>query len=203
MTEQLSINLALDIIYVTGTVNGLEAEFALTGAGIWTATVPKAADGRYSVSITAYNALGTPTTYEAVLHKLEAMLPLKTNWTAQDRYNFEELDRVEANTQYMAERLGAVGYATSLEPVYAGRDMAGFEFADSISRVERNIAALQFIQLPQFLPAKEWAAGMPFDYRDANRLERNISIAHTWFERMTQSFRYCGTFRCSEGGEIF
>lgn len=47
MTEQLSVKLGLDIIYVYGTVNGVEATFTLVEAGIWSAVVDKAVDGKY------------------------------------------------------------------------------------------------------------------------------------------------------------
>ena len=72
MTEQLAVQLTLDIIYVYGEVNGAVAEFTLTAPGVWSAVVPKAEDGRYEVTITAYNSLGTPTTYSAVLYKLRS-----------------------------------------------------------------------------------------------------------------------------------
>lgn len=204
MTEQLNVSLALDVIYVHGTVNGVEADFALTAPGVWTATVPRAEDGRYVVSITAYNSLGTPTVYETTIVKLDDLLPLKTDWVATDTYNADDLNRVEANTQYVAEQLAQLGYPVTLETVYSGRDTTSIEFASSLNRVEGNIKALHdgFAPLPGFA-AKTWAAGMPFDYRDANRLERNLQLLDTWAESAADGFKVCGTFSCGEGGEIY
>lgn len=204
MMEQLSVNLALDIIYVHGTVNGLEAEFSLTAPGTWTAVAPRADDGRYEVSITAYNSLGTPSTYNTIIHKLDEMLPPKTDWTAADYYNADDLNRVEANTAYVADELGLIGYPVMLEAVRSGRDMTSIEFADSLSRVERNIEALQrdFMPLPGFEESNAWAPGKRFDYNDANRLERNLELLHTWLLRLVAGLEYCGTFYCGEGGEL-
>ncbi len=205
MTEQLNVSLALDVIYVHGTVNGVEADFALTAPGVWTATVPRAEDGRYVVSITAYNSLGTPTVYETTIVKLDDLLPLKTDWVATDTYNAADLNRVEANTDYIAGRLAEVGYPATLGAIDTGRTIERFEFADMLNRVEANIDALHsaFVALPNYQEPKEWVAGMPFDYRDANRLERNLLLIYTWLINTIDAFKLCGTFACGEGGEIY
>ncbi len=205
MTEQLNVSLALDVIYVHGTVNGVEADFALTAPGVWTATVPRAEDGRYVVSITAYNSLGTPTVYETTIVKLDDLLPLKTDWVATDTYNAADLNRVEANSDYIAGRLAEIGYPATLGAIDTGRTIERFEFADMLNRVEANIDALHsaFVALPNYQEPKEWVAGMPFDYRDANRLERNLLLIYTWLINTIDAFKLCGTFACGEGGEIY
>lgn len=204
MMEQLSVNLSLDIIYVYGTVNGAAADFQLTAPGTWSAIVPKAADGRYVVSITAYNSLGTPTVYETTIIKLDDLLPLKTEWVATDTYNADDLNRVEASTDYIAGRLAEAGYPATLGTIDTGRTIERIEFADMLNRVEANIDALHsaFVALPNYQEPKEWAAGMPFDYRDANRLERNLLLIYTWLINTIDAFKLCGTFACGEGGEI-
>lgn len=205
MTEQLHVNLTLDIIYVHGIVNGEVADFSLTSPGTWSAIVPKASDGRYEITITAYNSLGTPTVYSTVVYKLSGLIPLTTDWTRDDYYNANDLNEVEANTQYIADYLTAVGYPITLQPIETGRDYRRVEFADELNRVENNIHALSegFISPPGYVEPKTWAALMPFDYRDANRLERNLQLLHTWAVSVVASFRYCGTFACGEGGEIY
>lgn len=131
-------------------------------------------------------------------------MELKTNWTSEDTYNAGDLNRVEAMTAQIADSLAQAGYQATLEPIYAGRDITSFEFASSLNRIERNINAVHdgFVPLPGF-EAKVWAAGMPFDYRDANRLERNLQLLYLWGGRTLDAFRYCGTFYCGEGGEIY
>lgn len=204
--EQLSVNLALDVIYVHGTVNGAEATWTLTAPGVWSAVVPKSEDGLYHVSITAYNSLGTPTTYETTISKIEGLIPLKTDWGPDDYYGPDDLNRVEANTQYIAEYLADAGYPVTLEdPIRVNRDVTDYEFADSLSRVERNIHALAqaFLAPPGHQPPKTWTPGMRHSYQDANRLEQNLQLLYDWLMSAIEGFRYCGTFACGEGGEIY
>ncbi len=203
--EQLSVHLMPDTIYVHGTVNGAEADFSLTAPGTWTATVPKAEDGRYDVMITAYNSLGTPTEYSTTIYKLEDMLPGKTDWKADDYYNADDLNRVEANTDFIAGLLRALDYVVPLEPVETGRNMASIEFASSLSRIERNIEAIRtaFLTPPGYTDGKVWVPLMAFSYRDANRLERNLQALYKWALIARENLRYSGTFACGEEGAIY
>lgn len=197
--ETLSLTLGLDVIYVSGTVNGLEAGFELVGPGVWEAVVPKAEDGMYHVVVTAYNSLGTATTYSTTISRIEDLLPLK-KWGPRDHYSPEDLNRIEANTQYIAGYLGEAGYPIVLEAVKVDRDITGYEFAGSLSRVERNIDALAqgFVSPPGYEQPKVWQAGQRHSYVDANRLERNLRLLYQWAEAVVASFRYCGTFYCGE-----
>lgn len=205
MNEQLSVNLALDIVYVYGTVNGEVANFSLTSPGVWSAVVPKAEDGRYAISITAYNSLGTPVLYETVVYRLDGLIPLRTDWTKDDYYNAEDLNDVEADTQYIADLASDLGYPIALEDVKTDRDYRSLPLADDISRVERNIAALSngFIAPPGYETHKVWVSLQGFDYKDANRLARNLQLLHDWLLKTAASMRICGTFACGEGGEIY
>ena len=132
-------------------------------------------------------------------------MELKTNWGPSDTYNADDLNRVEASTSFIAGRLAEVGYPATLGAIDTGRTIERFEFADMLNRVEANIDALHsaFVALPNYQEPKEWVAGMPFDYRDANRLERNLLLIYTWLNRTIDAFRYCGTFASGEGGEIY
>lgn len=205
MTETLAVTLGLETIYVSGTVNGVEATWTLTAPGIWTAVVPRAEDGLYHVSITAYNSLGTPTTYETTIYRGEGLIPLKTDWGPQDFYGPGDLNRVEADTQYIAEYLEDAGYPVTLEEVRVDRDVTGYEFADSLSRVERNIHALRqaFVEPPGYEQPKVWQAGKRHGYADANRLEHNLQLLYDWAVAVVAGFKRCGTFACGEEGEIF
>lgn len=198
--EQLSINLASDISYVSGIVNGEEATFSLTSPGIWSATVPKAEDGRYTIEITAYNNLGTPTVYNTIIYKLEGMIPGKTNWTSNDYYNAEDLNRVEANTQFVAEYLESIDFTIPLEEVKAGRDMISIDFISSINRIERNLDSVRsnMITPPGYGPMRVWTNRIGFDYRDANRYERNLELLYKWAHLIFDSYKYCGEFVCGE-----
>lgn len=197
MNEQLSINLSSDVNYVYGTVNGVEAIFTLTSPGIWSATVSKALDGKYVISITAYNSAGTSTMLETVIYKLDDIIPLKTDWAKEDFYNAEDLNRVEADTQFIAELIkNLLLEDVRLEPIVVNRDYTSIEFADSFNRLEGNISKLKTFDLPNWQPLKtNWKVGEPFSYKDANRYEQNLDIL---YKLLTRGLKYCGDFSCGE-----
>lgn len=128
----------------------------------------------------------------------------KTDWTRNDEYNAADLNRVEGNTKCLADLLATVGYPVALAPVKTDRDYKGFEFADSLSRIEANIHALTtgFFAPPGYIPPKTWTALRPHDWRDANRVESNLKVLYDWIFRTMDGFKYCGTFYCGEGVEI-
>jgi hypothetical protein len=205
MTEQISINLSSDISYVYGTVNGEVADFSLTSPNTWTAIVPKSPDGKYVIEITAYNNLGTPTQYDTIIYRLEEIIEPRTNWTADDYYNFDDMNRVEANTQYVAEFLNSLSYRIPDLVVETGRDMTDIDFIPSVNRVEQNIEKIRnrFLTPPGYKVTKVWALGMGFDYRDANRLEGNLKLLYEWAIIAKDNQIYCGTFACGEEGVIY
>jgi hypothetical protein len=205
MNEQLSINLTSDISYVYGLVNGAEATFTLTGPGIWSATVPKSTDGRYVIAITAYNNLGTPTNYNTTIYRLDDIITPKRNWTADDYYNDDDLNRVEANTQYIAEYLKDMDYLMPKLTIKTDRDMRSIDFISSINRVENNLDEVKnnFITPIGWQNKKIWSLGKGFDFTDANRLENNLYLLYSLAKIAKENIIYSGTFNCGtdwEGG---
>lgn len=198
MTEQISVNLSSDVSYVYGIVNGIEADFSLTAPGVWSAVVPKAPDGRYEVAITAYNNLGTPTQYHIVIYRLEDILSPKTDWTREDYYDADDLNRVEANTQFIARYLREIQYNVPALTSIEDRTPESIDFISSINRVEGNIESIRtsFLTPPGYQERKIWALGMGFDYRDANRLENNLSLLYEWAIKAKENQVFCGTFAC-------
>lgn len=203
MTEQLSINLSSDINYVYGLVNGVEATFSLTSPGVWSAVVPKAPDGKYVISITAYNAAGTSVNYNTVLYRLDDIITPKRNWTSDNFYNADDLNRVEANTQYIAEYLRSLDYTIPSAVVKTDRNVTSIDFISSINRVEKNIDDIKnnFIPPIGYQGKKDWKIGVKFDFRDANRLEDNIYKLYSLAKIAKENIIYSGTFNCGTDWE--
>lgn len=203
-TEQVSIKMSSDVTYVHGTVNGEVADFELTSPNVWSAVVAKSDNSQYLVEVTAYNSLGTSTTYKTLV--LDSALPFKIDWTDQDYYNFYDLNRVEANTQYIAAILSDyVGRPVTVS-VITDRDMMRIEFADSLNRVESNQQTLAdnfYAPVGWEPPKTNWRSGQPFSYRDANRLERNLLLIYDLLQKAFDSLKYCGTFAAGEDGDIY
>lgn len=122
-----------------------------------------------------------------------------------DYYSPDDLNRVESNTEELHDLLAAAGYAATLGQIIKTRNMAGYEFAASLSRVEQNIHALAviFTQPPGYEQPKAWQPGMRHSHVDANRIERNLRLLHEWFVRLEASFRRCGAFYCGDSGDIY
>lgn len=205
MTEQISVTLSLDISYVYGTVNGVEADFSLTAPGVWSAVVPKSQDGRYEVVITAYNSLGTPTQYDTVIYRLEDIMEPKTDWTSSDYYNADDLNRVEVNTQFVANYLRDIQYNIPVLVSVEGRTAKSIEFISSVNRVEDNVESIRtnFLTPPGYQDKKTWYLGRGFDFKDANRLEQNLQLLYDWAVIAKENQIYCGTFACGEEGVIY
>lgn len=196
MTEQISVNLANDIIYVYGIVNDVEVSFELVEIGVWSAIVDKAEDGKYVVSITAYNSLGTQTEYNTTIYKLGGLISPKINWTRHDYYNAADLVRVEANVQYIKDILADMGYLPDIDTIRADWEMTDFPYLSEIKRVDINIDELKncFYAPDGWENKKNWDTNKIFSYIDANRFEKNLYLLDYIIELLKDGTVYAGTF---------
>lgn len=199
MIEQLNINLMSDVTYVSGTVNGEEATFSLTSPNVWSAIVPKSEDSKYEIKITAYNNLGSSITYTTTIYKMEDMIP-GVMWRYNDYYNAEDLNRVEANTQFVADLLSNMGYNAEIQLLDSGWTMLKFPTNAQINRIESNLESLKnsFYTPPGYGEKKTWPQKTGFSFEDANRYERNLELLYLWAQKVLESYKYCGTFACGE-----
>ena len=118
-------------------------------------------------------------------------------------YNFADLNRVEGNTDAVADLIATYATKPTLFGLLTTRDMTAIEFFDSLDRVEGNILVLRnaSYQPPGWItPVTNWASRDPFDYTDANRLESNLQALHSLINNIKSSFKYSGTF--SSGQDI-
>jgi len=130
----------------------------------------------------------------------------KTDWGEEDFYNYHDLDRVENNSEYLANLLSSYrGQSVSIT-AFTDRYKKRFEFYDSMNRIESNIQTLAdnfFEPVGWIEPKTDWESGQPFGFRDANRLERNLALLHDLLLKAFESYKYCGTFYAGEDGDIY
>lgn len=129
-----------------------------------------------------------------------AWVPPKIDWSSKEYYNFEDLNRVEINTEYIAALLNMLGYNITLD-IIKNRNITSIEFANSINRVESNINTLkkQFYKpLGWMEPEIDWEYNDTFNYEDANRLENNLLHLFNLIKGNIDNFRYCGAYMCGE-----
>ncbi|MBU3226812.1 hypothetical protein [Clostridium algidicarnis] len=124
----------------------------------------------------------------------------KLDWTEENYYNAEDLNRVENNTLEVAQLIQKLmGIKVNLEGIITNRDYSTIEFADSLNRVERNLQKLSVLNLDGLKSLKtNWQAGDSFNYKDAIRLENNLSILYGILSKNIININYCGTFNCGE-----
>ncbi len=129
----------------------------------------------------------------------------KTNWTKDDYYNYWDLDRVEANTEYLSIIPDVFYPVPALEPPVKARSHLSLDFYDSMNRAERNIDKLRtslHTPIGWEQVKTDWRSGQPFNYKDAARLEANLLRLHGLIAAIIDGFRYCGAVVCGDGGEL-
>jgi hypothetical protein len=119
-----------------------------------------------------------------------------TNWDSTKFYNFGDLNRVEANTDYLASLLSSWIASPVTVTTVTSRDKTSIDFYDSINRVEGNIKTLAdtfYVPLGWADPVLTWASGASFDWTDANRLENNLLLFHDMLTSTIDNTPACGT----------
>lgn len=128
----------------------------------------------------------------------------KTDWTAADYYNFDDINRVENNTEYVRSELLVIGYVSPSMTFIKDRTDKSYDLVSSINRIEANLQTLvnNFVEPPGWLPSITWTQDTKFNAYHANRWENNLSLIHEYAALTEQAFRYAGTFPASEGVTI-
>lgn len=123
----------------------------------------------------------------------------KLDWSSLDFYNFEDLNRVENNTEVVA---GLVSYFIPLPQLtfVVSRDMKHIEFADSLNRVEgnQNVLRQRYTPLGWLQNKLDWEENASFSYSDALRLEHNLNILYKHYKGNAELVPICGAFTCGE-----
>lgn len=120
-------------------------------------------------------------------------------WGPSDYYNFGDLNRVENNTEVVADLISHFGTLPAIVTV-SNRDMKRIEFADSLNRVENNQDLLRqrFTPVGWLANKVDWESNTPFDYRDAARLENNLALLYFYYHGNYEARQYCGMVTCGE-----
>ena len=201
-TQVLSVSLPSEIIYVSGTVNGTAYTWTLL-EGAWTATVERAADDTYAVSLTAVTAAGVSTNYTLTLYYgLLSLITDRTradvaNQTDKGFYNASDLNRVGAAVEYIAGRFAALGYDC---PVTVKKDWLTSDAptASQLETYRQNIVTLRSrIAVMQSTPeAPASMAGL--NYVKANDIEQILLDLDALITNITKSWCFAGEVYAGE-----
>jgi hypothetical protein len=129
---------------------------------------------------------------------------LKMDWLPSDYYNAEDLNRVEQATLTVRDKVATFrGQLVQIDGTNTTRTESTIEFADSLNRIETNILRLilTFPNTTIFQEMKtDWTHDVPFDFSDANRLEKNLYDMYYNIENNISNIPYCGEIIAGEEG---
>ena len=222
-TRALSVALPSEVIYVSGTVNGTAYTWTRIDDA-WRATVERAADERYRVSLTAVNSLGTSASYDLTLYYgLQGLITDRTAadaarvlaladkgydaWTAAELawwrsdpkggYNASDLNRVGSAVDYVAKRLRSCGIFVSVAP---RMDWAN---GDKPNRAEMASYLADIAALRAALPLRDGTPPAPGDmlsltWEEANAIESILLAVDDAITRMSQAWLFAGDLYSGE-----
>ena len=130
----------------------------------------------------------------------------KTDWDSADYYNFNDLNRVENNSQYLSELIGTYATAPSLIGIETGRDNVALVFYDDLNRIENNLNLLKnaCFEPPNWItPKTTWISLERFSYTDSNRLENDLVYLKDLIDNIILSLRFCGQNHYQHAGMDF
>ena len=217
-TQTVAVTLPNEVVYVSGTVNGIEYTWTNTDENRWEAVVARTESEIYVVSLTLINALGTTSSASFTIYY--GVLSLVTDRTERDverwrllhakgwagmteeeraewragmkgAYNYEDMNRVESAVVFIANRLREVGYivAPEVNPSWSVSDQPTKEDMD---RYFGNIALLRS-QLPLYKTTpKAPTTSKRLDYQMANDIETILADLDRQISAISQSWYYAG-----------
>jgi len=130
----------------------------------------------------------------------------KTDWDKSDYYNHGDVNRVENNTNYLADYIATFAERPGITGVKIDWANNDIPFKDDLNKIEANIKALRdtFTGDPLgWIELKTtWVSMDKFDYIDANRLETDLALLKQMAENVSAALLSCGNFICGEGTEL-
>lgn len=121
MGRTIAVRMQAEIVYVSGTVNGVETEWQRYQGTIWRTEVPRSEDGAYVIELTGWDELGRSSSYATTLRYGFAAVTDRSradvvNRTKKGFYNAEDLNRVGHAVEYLTDLLGEYGYSAPTRP---------------------------------------------------------------------------------------
>jgi hypothetical protein len=127
----------------------------------------------------------------------------KTDWTADDYYNYTDLNRVESMIETLKPKIEEFRSKTITLVAITDRTKNSIEYANSLRRIELNTLFLgNELNTPSgfITPKTEWAYNQSFSFEDANRLEKNLVILNNYVVSQLSAYYYCGQYITGEEG---
>ena len=109
-------------------------------------------------------------------------------------FNVTDINRIENNTRYIADRLNVLSYANTI--ITKVWDMAGVPDVSEVARLINNVASLiNAYYLPDGAPALPSAL---LTFEQVNSLEKMLYMIKHLLDEEENQYRYSGTFNSGE-----
>ena len=159
----------------------------------------------YEVGITATDEYENSTTVNQMFYMAGQWIEPIVDRTEQDvqnkdnlraYLNYWDLNRVEVDTEHLADMLNGYGYNQNLSHKTDWL-MSDFPYLSQMERVRHNVQTLINVYHAQDVPLPDTLQNL--DWQKLNAVENNLKLTKEMIHRMEQSFRYSGTFYCGQG----
>lgn len=223
MTRTIQVRIPGNIVYVSGTVNGVSVTWTQVGDA-WQCIADRSDDDIYHLVLTAVSVSGASSTIETTLYyglhlitdrtqaDVDRALYLRSKWVGgvwtgtQDElaewntdlkgsYNASDLNRVGAACSYVAARLSDNGYNVTISPKINWQDDEIPDSADMAAYLG-NVETLKDmlpIETPELPPNM-----VHLDYQGANNIERVLELVDDAITRIINSWWYAGEIMAGE-----
>ena len=216
MMQTLSVSLPIDVVYCSGTVNGVGRTWTNTLDNVWETIVERAENDTYVVELTLVNSTGTTSTMGFTLYY--GALNLITDRTAQDvelwkklrdkgwqkltedeqaewisalkgAYNYTDMNRVESAVKYLSDRLTANGYIfhPEVKTTWVVQDKP---LRTDFDRYFQNVNILRGLLTVYSTTPKAPTTAKKLDYQMANDLEKILVDVEELTTKMEQTWLY-------------
>lgn len=193
-------------LIVTGYVDGEPIYFEEPEPTQYEADAEVEEKPQYEVGITATDEFDNSTTVNQMFYMsgewiepvVDRILQDLKEMNSRAYLNYWDLNRIEHDTEYLADILNGYGYNQSLAHKTDWL-MSDFPYSAEMERVRSNIQTLidgyhaQEVELPETL-GYDPTTKKHLDWQKLNAVEQNLKLMKEMIGRMEQSFRYCGTF---------
>lgn len=225
-TQQIAVRLGSEIVYVTGTVNGVDKVFTLQEGNIWTTTADKAQDNTYHIVLLCVDAVGNQTNFETTLFyginlifdrtkadvdfakMLRDKIQDEQTLTPEEQqlynaglrgaYNATDLNRVEIAVKVISDLLNLYGYSHAIVTKTDWTKSDIMQYGDTV-RYLGNVDTVRsvFCTYPDTPDLPDSMSKL--GYIKANNIEKILYDIYELIGKMEQSFYYSGEFYAGEG----
>ena len=200
--QTVRVPLASSVLYVSGTVNGVDKIWTREEGGWWSTTADRADDGVYRVALSIVYGDGKTTSDSVTLYHGLVLITDRTqedvdNRNAKGSYNTSDLNRVGAAMAYLRDRFNANGYNIHINPKTTWREIDVPTQRDMALYLGYLGTLKSAITLPEWTPESP-ASMEDLTYSKANDIEEILEIIDAAITIMVGAFWYSGELYSGE-----